>query len=175
MQFNCRNIKAIIDSNFDIRFDEEQFLKHIESCPICGALVELKPDVEERLAHLLVHPAPILFTDEVLTTIMANEKVSSLEKIFKAIQWVASGIALGIAAIMIILNRGIIASAFDAIRNQSVILEIIDMIRPLGILKDEIGGEVSLIVNSPLILAALIATIVLIWSYCILKFREVMK
>ena len=175
MQFNCRNIKAIIDSNFDIRFDEEQFLKHIESCPTCGALVELKPEVEERLTSLLVHPVPILFADEVLRTIRASEKASSLEMTFKAIQWAASGIALGIAVIMTILSRGIIASAFDAIKDQSVIKEIIDMVRPLGILKDEIGGEVPLIINSPLILAALTGTVVLIWSYCILKFREVMK
>jgi hypothetical protein len=175
MQFECQNIKAIIDSNFDIRFDEEQFLNHIESCPDCRALVELKPEVEERLANLLVHPAPVLFTDEVLKTIRAGKTVSSLETIFKTIQWAASGIALGIAIVMTILNRGVIASAFDAIRNQSVTHEIISFIQPLGILKDKIGGELSLIVNSPLILAALTATVVLIWSYCILKFRETMK
>ena len=175
MQFDCNNIREIIEADFDLQFDEELFLQHVESCPNCKTLFELKPEMEDRLAKLLVHPAPASLAGNILRIARASEKAPKIDKIYEAVQWAASVISIAIAIIIFIQNRNAIVSIFNLNKIQSAANDIISLLHPLESLKSNLNSGALVIANSPLTLTALVGTVALIWAYCILKFRETIK
>ena len=175
MPLDCTDIHEIVDSDFNCRFSEEWFLEHVEFCSNCRKLFELRPELEERLINLLPQAAPAELSNQLLSIIHISERVTQLQKIKEIVLGMASVLSFAILAILVLLNRGILSSLASFAGIRQLAGEAAEFIKPLEILKSQLADGLILITSSPLLLATLVASIVLVWSFCILKFRETIK
>jgi hypothetical protein len=173
MPYTCNDINKLIASDGDIAFDNDAFLLHIESCPICRELASLDPETEMVLRSLLPLTAPDSISQNVLRAIDLETKHSGILSAAKHIRYALIGSLYFVIAVIAIFNYKILASAIGS--TQQELGRIWGFTESLGAVKESLTAYPSKIVTSPLFLIACVGAVMLLWFFSILRIWEITK
>jgi predicted anti-sigma-YlaC factor YlaD len=173
MRYTCRDIEQIILSDLEDSFDQAGFWEHLESCASCRQYAQLEPDVENELGLLLPYPAPETLSSSVMRAIRLEAKQRNVSVIFRQVRLL---LVPAIYILTIIIGLVNLKAIKGGLGSAAIELSQVPAIyNYLGFSKDSfINGVISL-AASPLLIATLIGVAVLLWSFSIIKLREISK
>lgn len=172
MQYSCRDLDKIVESDFNVQFNEDAFLSHIESCRDCRARLELTPELEEQLRGLMPTPAPVSFSQRVMQGISAAERRQKKLAAIATFQVVAAAILLMFSSVILFLNRGVVFAVAQSLDVGAWFSQTFDSAKSFGPVVGKFLADLLKVFQSPLLATAIVATTVLVFVFSVMKLKE---
>lgn len=172
MQYDCQDIRRILNSDVEDSINCDVFTDHIVNCKACKDLCELESEFQESLTFSLPKAAPPSLFDDVMSKVRIDESKSwTGHLIERSLPYIGAAIFCAIS-IVGISKWSEIKILFSSIRLAPLGNKALELFRYIDLPDISISDILSYVGENPLILSVLIAVTVLLWAYSILELER---
>jgi hypothetical protein len=172
MQYSCKDIRRILNSESDDLICEQSFTVHLEQCGECRSLYDLEPELERLLRTSLPKAVSIPLSDKVMAEIRSDENNLISNRLIDRYLPVGAASLLVIVTAIIVARWNEFAAAIASIKPGSAIEGVVSLVQSIGLPQTNLSELMSHVINSPAVILGLIAATALLWAYSILEFEK---